>query len=92
MNTNNTQTENTQKKGGKILKGVVVSDKMQDSIVVEVERYVKHPKYGKYIRQRKKYTVHDAGNTHVVGDKVTIVESRPISKTKRFTVVLENKE
>jgi len=73
----------------KTLKGVVVSDSMQDSVVVKVERYVKHPKYGKYIRKQKKYTAHDAGNKHKVGDTVTIIASRPISKTKRFTVVNE---
>lgn len=87
MTTENTKKENTGKQGGKILKGIVVSDKMQDSIVVQVERYVKHPKYGKYVRQRKKYTVHDEGNKHAVGEKVTIVETRPLSKTKRFRVV-----
>jgi len=77
---------------GKTLRGVVVSDSMQDSVVVRVERYVKHPKYGKYVRQQKKYTAHDPGNKYSVGDSVTIKESRPISKTKHFRIVLENNE
>jgi len=87
MKKDEAQKENEGSKGGKVLKGVVMSDKMQDSVVVQVERYVKHPKYGKYIRQRKRYTAHDEGNKHKVGDKVTIVESKPMSKTKRFKIV-----
>lgn len=71
----------------KTLKGTVVSDKMKDTIVVSVERYVKHPKYGKYITKRKKYHVHDAGNTKKIGDAVTIVETRPMSKRKHFKIV-----
>ena len=78
-------TQGTTKK--KILKGVVVSDKMKDTIVVSVERYVKHPKYGKYMNKRKKYHAHDAGNTKNVGDMVTIEETTPMSKTKHFKVV-----
>jgi small subunit ribosomal protein S17 len=66
--------------------GVVVSDKMKDTIVVSVSRYVKHPKYKKYVRRTKKYHVHDVGNTKKIGEKVTIEECRPISKTKHFTV------
>ncbi len=89
MATGDIKKEDMDKKGGKRLKGIVVSNKMQSSAVVQVERYVKHPKYGKYIRQRKKYTVHDEGNAHSVGDAVTIVESRPISKTKRFRIIEE---
>ena len=67
--------------------GRVVSDKMQDSIVVLVERRVKHPKYGKFIRRSTKVHVHDAGNQSQVGDLVTIRECRPISKTKSWTLV-----
>ena len=87
MNTNTTQqnTETTGKK--KVLSGVVVSDKMKDTIVVLVERYVKHPKYQKFLNLRKKYKVHDAGNTKKVGDKVDIEETRPISKDKHFRVL-----
>lgn len=76
---------------GKILSGVVTSDKMQDTIVVEVLRYFKHPKIGKFIKRKKKYHAHDAGNTFSIGDKVEIRECRPISKTKSFTVVKPKK-
>ncbi len=69
------------------LRGTVVASKMQDTITVAVERYVKHPKYKKYQRRTKKYLVHDAGNTAAVGSLVTIRETRPISKLKRFTLV-----
>lgn len=72
---------------GRTFTGVVVSDKMQDTIVVAVTRFVKHPKYGKFIKRVKKFHVHDAGNTKKEGDKVEIMECRPISKTKHFRVV-----
>ncbi|HXK39433.1 MAG TPA: 30S ribosomal protein S17 [Candidatus Paceibacterota bacterium] len=68
----------------KMLKGEVVSDKMKDTIVVVVKRYVKHPKYGKYMEKRKRYKVHDAGNTKKVGDLVAIRETKPLSKDKHF--------
>jgi small subunit ribosomal protein S17 len=84
MTTKNTETE---KKGGKVLTGVVVSDKMKDTIVVAVTRFVKHPKYGKFVKRVKRYHAHDPGNTKKVGDKIEIRESRPISKHKRFIVV-----
>jgi len=74
----------------KTLRGVVVSAKMQDTIVVTVSRYVKHPKYKKYQKKVKRYHVHDKGNNFDVGDKVEIVETTPISKTKRFKVVTKN--
>ena len=74
----------------KQFRGVVVSSAMRDTVVVRVERYVKHPKYGKYVRQRKRYAAHDPGNKHAIGETVTIEESRPISKTKRFRVVGES--
>ncbi len=67
--------------------GVVVSDKMDKTIVVSVDRFVKHPKYGKYIKRSKKYKVHDEGNDFKIGDEVTFVESRPLSKDKHFIVV-----
>lgn len=73
--------------GGRVLKGKVVKAAMQDTCTVAVERYVKHPKYKKYMRLTKKYLVHDAGNTAQVGDKVEIKETRPISKRKRFELV-----
>ncbi|RJR14281.1 30S ribosomal protein S17 [Candidatus Parcubacteria bacterium] len=81
---NDTQTQ--EKKGGKTFTGVVVKSAMKDTVTVSVERYVKHPKYKKYIRRAKKYLVHNPGNTAVVGQKVTIQEVRPISKRKRFVI------
>ncbi len=74
-------------KGGKILSGKVVSDKMKDTVVVKVTRYFKHAKYQKFIKEHKKYKAHDAGNTCKIGDLVTIKETRPISKDKHFIVV-----
>lgn len=71
----------------KLLKGVVVSTKMKDTVVVVVERFVKHPRYGKYIQRRKRYKAHDAGNTCEMGQKVMIRETKPMSKEKRFIVV-----
>ncbi len=69
------------------MKGVVVSDKMDKTIVVVVERYVKHPKYGKYQRLRKRFKAHDEANAYKTGDTVVIAESKPISKDKSFVVV-----
>ena len=79
--------ENEQINKGKILTGTVVSNKMKDTIVVLVERYEKHPKYEKYIKHRKKFKAHDAGNTRSIGDKVDIMETKPISKDKHFVVI-----
>jgi small subunit ribosomal protein S17 len=64
--------------------GKVVSNKMDRSIVVQVERTVKHPMYHKYIRRRARFAAHDENNTCQEGDKVLITESRPLSKTKRW--------
>jgi small subunit ribosomal protein S17 len=74
-------------KNDKKISGVVVSDKMTDTIIVKVESYKKHPKYSKFIKKTKKIVAHDAGNTAKVGDSVDIRESKPISKTKRFSIV-----
>jgi small subunit ribosomal protein S17 len=71
---------------GKYFDGVVVKTAMKDTATVTVERYVKHPKYKKYMRKSVKFLVHNPGNTLKVGDKVTIKETRPISKRKRFVV------
>lgn len=71
------------------LSGVVVSDKMDKTIVVSVSRFVKHPKYGKYYKISKKYKAHDEENKFKIGDKVEIEETRPLSKDKRFTVKLK---
>jgi len=70
----------------KVRKGVVVSDKMDKTVVVLVERLVQHPTYKKYMRQRKKYKAHDPDNRCRVGDQVSIVETRPLSKEKRWRV------
>ncbi len=72
---------------GKTFEGVVVKSAMKDTATVQVERYVKHPKYKKYMRLSKKFLVHDVGNTAQIGEKVTIRETRPISKRKRFIIV-----
>jgi small subunit ribosomal protein S17 len=66
--------------------GTVVSDKMDQTAVVQVERLVKHPLYKKYIRRRNKFAAHDKDNSCNIGDKVMITESRPISKLKRWRV------
>lgn len=71
----------------KTFKGVVVSTAMKDTAVVQVERFEKHSRYGKYIQRRKKFKAHDLGNSCVVGDKVTIQETKPISRGKTFVVV-----
>lgn len=71
----------------RVLSGVVVSDKMTDTIVVKVVRFVKHPKYGKFQKLAKKYKADDKGNTAKIGDKVMIEECRPISKDKHFKLI-----
>ena len=71
----------------KILSGVVISDKMDKTVVVKVSRFVKHKKYGKYYKVSKKYKAHDPENKYKTGDKVSIVETRPISKEKKFKVL-----
>lgn len=68
-------------------KGVVVKISGKDTIVVSISRYVKHPKYKKYLTRIKKYLVHAPEGTSQVGDAVTIVASRPISKMKRFILL-----
>ena len=72
---------------GKKLRGVVVSDKMDKTVVVLVNRFVKHPKYKKYMKQSKKYKAHDETNKYKVGDAVEIEETRPLSRDKHFKVV-----
>ncbi len=66
------------------IKGVVVSNKMEKTIVVRAERLVKHPLFHKYMRRYVKYKAHDEGNGCQIGDKVLIVESRPLSRDKRW--------
>lgn len=76
----------SEQKNVRTLTGRVVSDKMDKSVTVLVERKVKHPLYGKVIRRSKKYHAHDETNEFQVGDLVEIQESRPISKTKTWRV------
>jgi small subunit ribosomal protein S17 len=66
--------------------GVVVSDKMEKSVIVEVRRKVQHPLYKKYIQKRSRFVAHDEKNQCTVGDKVRIVETRPLSKSKRWSI------
>lgn len=75
----------------RILKGVVVSDASHKTIVVKVEKSVKHPMYKKYITRSCKYAAHDPENAHKVGDVVSIIECRPISKTKKWHILDETK-
>ena len=75
----------------KILKGIVVSDKPNKSITVVVERKYQHPILKKVIKSKKKYNVHDEENKYKNGDKVSIIECRPFSKTKKFEVLGEIK-
>ena len=83
-----TQTKTTEKKTGRqVFSGVVVSDKMKDTCVVSIERYVKHAKYQKFQTKRTKLMASDIGNKKKIGDKATIEACRPISKNKAFIVI-----
>ncbi len=73
-----------QNQNKKTLVGLVASDKMDKTIVVEVVRRVQHPVYGKYIQQRRRYKAHDEENSCQVGDRVLIEECRPLSRDKRW--------
>ena len=73
----------------RVMQGVVVSDKMDKTITVKVERKVMHPLYKKFIRRSKKYAAHDEKNAFKVGDVVSIRECRPLSKNKRWEVLAE---
>ena len=79
------------KKNVRTLTGIVVSDKMQKSATVLIERRVKHPKYGKIVRRSTKFHIHDENNECRIGDQVVIKESKPISKTKSW-VLMEIKQ
>jgi len=78
-----TEQTNTQR----TLTGKVVSNKMDKSITVLIERLVKHPKYGKFVNKTSKFVAHDEKNECSIGDTVTIAETRPMSKTKRWRLV-----
>ncbi|MCB7129701.1 MAG: 30S ribosomal protein S17 [Candidatus Brocadiales bacterium] len=73
--------------GRKRVMGIVSSNKMDKTLVVRVERRKKHPRYGKYIRRTTVYKAHDEGNRANIGDKVEIMETKPLSKTKRWRLV-----
>ncbi len=74
----------------RVLTGRVTSDKMDKTVTVLVARRVMHPLYKKFIRRTKKYAAHDEGNRFKVGDVVRIIESRPLSKTKRWQVLVDD--
>lgn len=73
----------------RVLQGVVISSKADKTVTVKVERKFKHPIYKKFVKVSKKYAAHDSENKYQEGDKVNIIESRPISKTKTWVVVNE---
>ncbi len=76
-----------EKRKGRTLVGTVISDKSDKTIVVRVETLIKHPRLGKYVRRRKKCTAHDPMNEGAIGDKVKIIEFRPMSRNKRWHLV-----
>jgi small subunit ribosomal protein S17 len=88
MKNENAMSKNAAVRGRLIeVEGIVVSDKMQKTISVEVFRLVKHEKYGKYLRRSSIFKAHDEKAEARIGDKVKIVESKPLSKTKRWKLV-----
>ncbi|MCT1711786.1 30S ribosomal protein S17 [Dietzia cinnamea] len=79
--------QNTERNSRKVRIGYVVSDKMEKTIVVELEDRVKHPLYGKIMRRTERVKAHDETNTAGVGDRVRIMETRPLSASKRYRLV-----
>jgi small subunit ribosomal protein S17 len=82
-----TDAERKARKARKVREGIVVSDKMNQTRVVAVVERVRHPKYAKFVMRTKKLYVHDEANDANVGDKVRVMETRPLSKTKRWRLV-----
>ncbi|MDO9380467.1 MAG: 30S ribosomal protein S17 [Nocardioidaceae bacterium] len=82
-----TENETTERSARKVREGLVVSDKMDKTVVVDVEDRVKHPLYGKVLRRTRKLKAHDEQNAAGVGDRVLIMETRPLSATKRWRLV-----
>ena len=78
--------QNNERKARRTLMGEVVSDKMDKTVVVQVIRRKRHPRYKKYVQQRLKYKAHDEKNDAKIGDKVRIIETRPTSREKRWAV------
>jgi small subunit ribosomal protein S17 len=76
----------------RVMQGVVVSDKMEKTVVVRVERRVMHPLYGKFVKRSKKYLAHDEENVHKIGDKVRIRECRPLSRRKCWEVLADSSD
>ena len=87
MSEETTVTDMTDRSARKVREGLVVSDKMDKTVVVAVEDRVKHPLYGKVLRRTNKLKAHDEGNTAGVGDRVLLMETRPLSKSKRWRLV-----
>lgn len=81
------ENENTRTSGRKVREGLVVSDKMDKTVVVAVEDRVKHPLYGKVMTKTRRLKAHDENNTAGIGDRVRIMETRPQSATKRWRLV-----
>jgi len=80
-------TETSERPNRKVREGIVSSNKMDRTIVVEVVERVRHPKYNKFVTRTKKLYAHDEANDANIGDKVRVMETRPLSKTKRWRVV-----
>ena len=89
MSETKNKTEN-KAQSGKFFEGVVIKSAMKDTVTVRVDRYVKHPKYKKYMKKSQKFLVHDPGNTSEIGQKVMIRETKPISRRKHFILVAQN--
>jgi small subunit ribosomal protein S17 len=85
--TNNGQQASSSRGARKVRVGVVVSDKMQKTVVVKIDRRVPHPMYGKMVTRSSKVKAHDEENSAKAGDTVRIMETRPLSKDKRWRVV-----
>jgi small subunit ribosomal protein S17 len=79
--------QHERKKSVKTRRGVVLSNKMDKTVVVEISRRYQHPKYGKFLKQRIRHKAHDADNKCSIGDIVVIEETRPLSKDKRWKVI-----
>jgi small subunit ribosomal protein S17 len=85
--TSETATDQVDRAKKKIRVGTVVSDKMQKTVVVQIERLVRHPVYKRYVRRRKRFKVHDEENQCRTGDVIAFMETRPLSKDKRWRFV-----
>lgn len=86
-NETNTAPATAEAKGARTLTGRVVSDKMQKTIAVEIERLIKHPQYGKYVRRTTKLLAHDENGESHIGDLVTIAPCRPFSRRKSWRLI-----